>query len=123
MCYNIGVIIGPILGGSLADPVNSFPQFFGPGSTLGGKDGVWWMQRWPYALPNLLSAVFIFASFLAVFLGLDEVRLLLIQTHTVTNNETLFRPMKLHVIEETGVVNWASGSQELGPDDPGTIVH
>lgn len=63
------------------------------------------MQRWPYALPNLLSAIFIFVSFLAVFLGLDEVRLLLIQTHAVTNNETPFRPMKLHVIEETGVVN------------------
>jgi hypothetical protein len=74
MCFNIGVIIGPILGGSLADPVNSFPQLFGPGSILGGKEGVWWMQRWPYALPNLLSAIFIFASFLAVFLGLNEVR-------------------------------------------------
>ncbi|CAG8312116.1 unnamed protein product [Penicillium nalgiovense] len=72
MCFNIGVIIGPILGGSLADPVNSFPQLFGPGSLLGGKEGVWWMQRWPYALPNLLSTIFIFASFLAVFLGLDE---------------------------------------------------
>lgn len=74
MCFNIGVIIGPILGGTLADPVSSFPQFFGPGSILGGKEGVWWMQRWPYALPNLLSAIFIFVSFLAVFLGLDEVR-------------------------------------------------
>ncbi|KAF3386791.1 putative membrane protein [Penicillium rolfsii] len=72
MCFNIGVIIGPILGGSLADPVHSFPWLFGPGSTLGGKDGVWWMQRWPYALPNVLSAIFIFVSLLAVFLGLDE---------------------------------------------------
>ncbi|CAG8042925.1 unnamed protein product [Penicillium olsonii] len=72
MCFNIGVIIGPILGGSLADPVNSFPQIFGPGSLIGGKEGVWWMQRWPYALPNVLSAIFIFASVLAVFLGLDE---------------------------------------------------
>lgn len=73
MCFNIGVIIGPILGGSLADPANSFPQLFGPGSLLGGKDGVWWMQHWPYALPNILSAIFIFMSFLAVFFGLDEV--------------------------------------------------
>ncbi|KAJ5960202.1 uncharacterized protein N7479_007352 [Penicillium vulpinum] len=72
MCFNIGVIIGPILGGSLADPVSSFPQLFGPGSTFGGKEGVWWMQHWPYALPNLLSAIFIFGSFFAVFLGLDE---------------------------------------------------
>ncbi|KAJ5173016.1 hypothetical protein N7492_005609 [Penicillium capsulatum] len=72
MCFNIGVIIGPILGGSLADPVNSFPGLFGPGSFLGGKNGVWWMQHWPYALPNVLSAIFIFASMVAVFLGLDE---------------------------------------------------
>ncbi|KAJ5733192.1 hypothetical protein N7533_013639 [Penicillium manginii] len=72
MCFNIGVIIGPILGGSLADPVNSFPSLFGPGSALGGQDGVWWMQRWPYALPNVLSAIFIFMSVIAVFLGLDE---------------------------------------------------
>ncbi|OKP00472.1 hypothetical protein PENSUB_7929 [Penicillium subrubescens] len=50
----------------------NFPGLFGPGSTLGGKDGVWWMQRWPYALPNVLSAIFIFMSLLAVFLGLDE---------------------------------------------------
>lgn len=73
MCFNIGVIIGPILGGSLADPVNSFPCLFGPGSVLGGEDGIRWMQRWPYALPNVLSAMFIFMSLLAVFLGLDEV--------------------------------------------------
>ncbi|KAJ5748768.1 uncharacterized protein N7511_010464 [Penicillium nucicola] len=72
MCYNIGVIIGPILGGSLADPVRSFPQLFGPGSVFGGTDGVGWMKHWPYALPNVLSAFFIFASVLAVFLGLDE---------------------------------------------------
>ncbi|KAJ5090779.1 hypothetical protein N7532_009463 [Penicillium argentinense] len=72
MCFNIGVIIGPILGGSLADPVNSFPSLFGPGSVFGGKEGVWWMQHWPYALPNILSAIFIFLSVIAVFLGLDE---------------------------------------------------
>ena len=73
MCFNIGVIIGPILGGSLADPVRSFPWLFGPGSVLGGKSGVWWMEHWPYALPNLLSGIFIFISFVAVLLGLEEV--------------------------------------------------
>ncbi|RMJ26520.1 MFS multidrug transporter [Aspergillus sp. HF37] len=72
MCFNIGVIIGPVLGGSLADPVKNFPRILGPGSLLGGKDGVWWMRHWPYALPNVLSAIFIFASLLAVFFGLDE---------------------------------------------------
>ncbi|KAK5788808.1 hypothetical protein VI817_009766 [Penicillium citrinum] len=72
MCFNIGVIIGPILGGSLADPVNSFPWLFGAGSILGGEKGIWWMKQWPYALPNVLSAIFIFLSLIAVFLGLDE---------------------------------------------------
>jgi MFS family permease len=73
MCFNIGVIIGPILGGLLADPAKNYPHLFGPGSLLGGKHGVRWMQHWPFALPNFLSAVFIFASLLAVLLGLDEV--------------------------------------------------
>lgn len=73
MCFNIGVIIGPVLGGTLADPVQSLPWLFGPGSLFGGENGVWWMKHWPYALPNLLSACFIFMSSLAIFFGLDEV--------------------------------------------------
>ncbi|KAL4887971.1 hypothetical protein BDV59DRAFT_196861 [Aspergillus ambiguus] len=72
MCFNIGVIIGPVLGGMLADPIKNYPHLFGPGSVFGGEDGVGWMQRWPFALPNLLSAIFIFASLMAVFLGLEE---------------------------------------------------
>ncbi|KAL2861847.1 hypothetical protein BJX68DRAFT_251669 [Aspergillus pseudodeflectus] len=72
MCFNIGVIIGPVLGGMLADPIKNYPHLFGPGSLFGGKDGVWWMERWPFALPNLISAIFIFISWASVFLGLDE---------------------------------------------------
>ncbi|KAL4796745.1 hypothetical protein BDV19DRAFT_377981 [Aspergillus venezuelensis] len=72
MCFNIGVIVGPILGGMLADPRRNYPGLFGPGSVFGGQDGVLWMERWPFALPNLISAVFIFLSWSAVFFGLDE---------------------------------------------------
>ncbi|GFF91037.1 uncharacterized membrane protein YCR023C [Aspergillus udagawae] len=72
MCFNIGVIVGPIIGGSLADPINSYPHLFGPGSFFGGKDGVWWMERWPFALPNILNAIFTFTAFLAILFGLDE---------------------------------------------------
>lgn len=61
-----------ITGGLLADPVKSYPSVFGPGSFFGGKDGVYWMKTWPYALPNLLSAVFLFFSALAVVLFLEE---------------------------------------------------
>lgn len=73
MCYNIGVIIGPIFGGMLADPIRTFPGLFGPGSVFGGKNGVEWMQKYPFALPNVLSAIFIFISTVAVLLGMDEV--------------------------------------------------
>ena len=66
------MIIGPILGGFLADPVKSFPGVFGDNSLLGGKDGVGWLKNFPYALPNLVSAIFITGSALSVILGLDE---------------------------------------------------
>ncbi|GME27581.1 putative mfs multidrug transporter protein [Neofusicoccum parvum] len=72
MTFNVGVIIGPILGGLLADPVASYPRLFGPGSVFGGKDGVGWMTKWPYALPNLVSAVFLFCSAMAIIFGLEE---------------------------------------------------
>lgn len=72
MCFNIGVIIGPILGGFLADPVASFPTVFGPNSSIGGEDGVRWMMNYPYALPNLISGIFVLISAFGVILFLDE---------------------------------------------------
>ena len=72
MCFNIGVVIGPILGGFLADPVNSFPGLFGDDSVFGGSNGVSWMKAFPYGLPNLVSSCFILLSAFGVFFGLDE---------------------------------------------------
>lgn len=66
MCGNIGIIIGPILGGLLADPVVGWPGVFG---------GVGWMERWRYALPNLVSAAFLAGSWVAGYLFLREVRI------------------------------------------------
>ncbi|KAI5806315.1 major facilitator superfamily domain-containing protein [Geopyxis carbonaria] len=63
MCFNIGVIIGPALGGLLADPAESYPKLFG---------GVHWMQKWPYALPNIVSAVFLATSWTIGLLFLRE---------------------------------------------------
>lgn len=59
-------------GGLLADPVGSYPGLFGPDSTIGGKHGVQWMMRYPYALPNLVSAVFLCLSSFAVLFFLEE---------------------------------------------------
>jgi MFS family permease len=65
MCFNIGIIIGPIMGGLLADPAGSYPQYFGD---------VKWLQQFPYAPPNILSAFILFIAFILVFFGLEEVR-------------------------------------------------
>lgn len=64
--------IDTLPGGILADPIGSYPSVFGPGSFIGGKDGVYWMKRWPYALPNIVSACFLLFSALAVIFFLEE---------------------------------------------------
>jgi len=64
MCFNIGVIIGPILGGLLADPAGSYPMLFGQSK---------WLKKYPYAPPNLLSAFFLCAAAMGIFFGLAEV--------------------------------------------------
>jgi MFS family permease len=63
MCFNIGVIIGPVLGGLLADPAGSYPGIFG---------NIGWLVKFPYAPPNLMSAVVLLVASTLVFLGLEE---------------------------------------------------
>jgi MFS family permease len=65
MTFNIGVIIGPILGGLLSDPAGSYPDLFGD---------VEFFRRFPYAAPNLVSAFFLFSAMLGVWLCLEEAR-------------------------------------------------
>lgn len=86
------------MGGILADPISNYPSTFGPGSWLGGADGVSWMVKWPFALPNLVTAGFILCSAIAISLGLEEVPLppffflrrnILILTYTDTRNSTV----------------------------------
>lgn len=64
MTFNIGVIVGPILGGLLADPASSYPSLFGE---------VEFFRRFPYALPNLVSASFLFLAAISAWLRLEEV--------------------------------------------------
>ena len=57
-------IIGPVVGGYLAEPVKKYPSLFGP-------DTIW--ERFPYLLPNLVVVVFLLASCVSGFLALQEV--------------------------------------------------
>lgn len=75
MCFNIGAIIGPIVGGLLADPTApaaALHWLVGQKSVLGGNDGVAWLMKYPYALPNVASAVFLSSSLLLCWLFLEE---------------------------------------------------
>ncbi|KAI1751393.1 major facilitator superfamily domain-containing protein [Xylaria castorea] len=63
MTFNIGVIVGPILGGLLSDPAASFPGAFG---------NVEFFRKFPYATPNIISAVFLGTAFLLCWFMLEE---------------------------------------------------
>ena len=53
MVANIGVIIGPMLGGVTSDPAGNYPNMFGK---------IAWLERFPYSPPNLISAIFLFCA-------------------------------------------------------------
>lgn len=45
----LGIFLGPLLGGFLADPANQFPSLF---------EGVPFFEQYPYALPTLSIGCF-----------------------------------------------------------------
>ncbi|KAH7328204.1 major facilitator superfamily domain-containing protein [Stachybotrys elegans] len=63
MVWSIGSIVGPIIGGALAQPCVSYPELFAKGT-------IW--DRFPYLLPNLFSAAMAVFSVLTGLLFLDE---------------------------------------------------
>jgi MFS family permease len=64
MCFNIGIIVGPALGGMLADPASTWPGMFARWE---------WARTYRWALANIVSTCFLMCSFVAGFLFLDEV--------------------------------------------------
>ena len=64
MCANIGVIIGPMIGGVTSDPASSYPSLFG---------GIAWLEKFPYSPPQVISACILCTAAVAVFFGLEEV--------------------------------------------------
>ncbi|KAI1806040.1 MFS general substrate transporter [Daldinia bambusicola] len=63
MTFNIGVIVGPILGGLLSDPAGSYPDTFG---------NVEFLRKFPYAMPNLVSTGFLFIALSMCWMFLEE---------------------------------------------------
>ena len=53
-----------VLGGLLSEPTTAYPELFG---------GITWLEKYPFALPNLLGALFLIITLAAVFFGLEEV--------------------------------------------------
>jgi hypothetical protein len=61
LLINLGAIVGPVFGGVLATPARSMPQIFG--NSVFFKD-------FPFALPNLVAAIFFTVGLVSGFLFL-----------------------------------------------------
>lgn len=75
MTFNIGTIVGPMVGGLLADPAHNYPQWFGNSKFL---------LKYPYILPNLFPVPLLFFAFVAAVLFIEE---------TTENHHTALLPL------------------------------
>ena len=64
-----GDLTAIVMGGLLADPVTTLPGLFGPNAAFGMQ----WLQKYPYALPGVLNAIFLTVTAAFVFFNLEEV--------------------------------------------------
>ncbi|TGZ82160.1 MFS general substrate transporter [Ascodesmis nigricans] len=68
ICFNVGIVLGPMLGGALADPMGKYSG----SPPLWGVHWPEWTERYPYALPNVVNAVFLMGSWFAGLFLLQE---------------------------------------------------
>ncbi|PTB67734.1 MFS general substrate transporter [Trichoderma citrinoviride] len=68
MSFNVAGILGPIMGGMLADSPQTLPGLFGEKAVFGFQ----WVRDYPYALPSLINAAGLFIVTLIIFLFLEE---------------------------------------------------
>lgn len=61
--FSIGSVIGPALGGTLADPVKGFPNLFRKGG---------FFDTFPFALPNIVCAALMLFSVALTYFFLEE---------------------------------------------------
>ena len=75
MTFNIGTIVGPMVGGLLADPAHNYPQWFGNSKFL---------LKYPYILPNLFPIPLLLLAFILASLFIEE---------TTENHHTALLPL------------------------------
>ncbi|GAB0137861.1 hypothetical protein EsDP_00006114 [Epichloe bromicola] len=63
LVWSLGSVAGPAFGGFFADPVRQFPALF---------EGVWFFEKFPYALPNFIATFFFLISVTSATLFLQE---------------------------------------------------
>lgn len=93
--WSIGTIIGPCIGGTFADPHESWPNLF-------PKDGMF--DRFPYLLPNLLCAVLLGLS---IIMG----AFLLVETHP-DMQPFIALPEDTYVSEETPLIETSDAMKQ-----------
>lgn len=60
---NIGIFVGPVIGGILAEPATQYPNIFG---------GIWFFEKYPYVLPGLAVSVMSIVGLVLAIVNLEE---------------------------------------------------
>ncbi|CAD0095273.1 unnamed protein product [Aureobasidium vineae] len=60
---NMGIFLGPVIGGALSSPASQYPRVFG---------GIWFFEEYPYALPNIIASMFGFSAAVISAICLEE---------------------------------------------------
>ncbi|ORZ23796.1 major facilitator superfamily domain-containing protein [Lobosporangium transversale] len=91
--WGIGMIVGPVLGGYLADPAKNFPEIFGE---------LQFFIEYPYFLPCFVAAIGSLIGFIIGYFFLEETnRRAKTHTHDLMQNNASYtqQPMQVVVIQ------------------------
>ena len=118
LAWNIANIFGPIFGGLFSDPVQNYPGLFGENSTFGGANGSTWLKKFPYAPPNIMCALVLFADAIAIWLGLREtlVGIKFNRDRGIEFGENLVYSMRRALFQRFGYSQLNQSEARLDPD-------